>query len=270
MIAGGGALLILYERQGATASFLAMAALTALASVPVAAAREPSPVPGAAAGAGAAGIGAIARFFRRPGAGRLLAVIVTYKVGDAFATSMLRPFLADSGMGLADVGWLLGTVGFLAGLAGALGGGALVGRLGRRRALLLFGLFQAISVAAYAGLAAGAPPRAAIYVVCAVEHAAGGMATAALFTCMMDWCSREWGATDYTVQASAVVVSTGVASALAGWSAQHLGYFAHFCLAAAVGLGGLLVVRLVFPRSRAAQLRGPEEPSDAIPTEVVP
>ena len=62
---------------------------------------------------------------------------VTYKSGDAFATSMLRPFLTDSGLTLADIGWLLGTVGFIAGLLGrrmADGGGPASGvrREGRR------------------------------------------------------------------------------------------------------------------------------------------
>jgi len=53
---------------------------------------------------------------------------------------MLRPFLVDLGLGLADIGVLLGTVGFLAGLLGALAGGAAVNPLGRRNAMLMFGL----------------------------------------------------------------------------------------------------------------------------------
>ena len=71
------------------------------------------------------------RRFRRPGAARLLLLLAAYKAGDAFATGMLRPFLADAGLTLADIGWLLGTVGFVAGLLGALAGGVLVNRIGR-------------------------------------------------------------------------------------------------------------------------------------------
>ena len=171
---------------------------------------------------------------------------MTYKAGDAFATGMLRPFLADLGMTLEDIGWLLGTVGFVAGLLGALQGGAMVNLLGRKRALLFFGLLQAVSVVGYAVLSHTTPTIEAIYALCAFEHFAGGMATAALFTCMMDWCSAEASATDYTVQASAVVVATGVASALAGYSAQALGYFGHFTLAAVLALGALGVVQLFF------------------------
>jgi PAT family beta-lactamase induction signal transducer AmpG len=240
MIAGGGLLLIFHDRLGARLTFLGLALLTALATLPIARAREPRPAVAPAAGPAP-------HFLRRPGAARLLALVVAYKAGEAFATAMLRPYLTDAGLTLADIGWLLGTVGFVAGLFGALCGGALVNRLGRRRALLVFGALQALAVAGYAFLAWGHPARGALYLVCGAEHFAGGTATAALFTCMMDWCLTETSATDYTVQASAVVVATGLFSTVAGFSAQALGYGVHFGLAALLALGALLVVRRCFP-----------------------
>jgi MFS transporter, PAT family, beta-lactamase induction signal transducer AmpG len=248
MIVGGGVLLILHDRLGSSLTFLAMAALTALATVPIMTAREPSAVPGVEQRRDAA-----VHFLRRPGVARVLLLIVVYKAGDAFASGMLRPFLADVGLSLADIGWLLGTVGFVAGLLGALAGGVLVNRLGRKAALTWFGLLQAAPVAGYAYLALGQPSHPALYVLCAAEHFTGGMATAALFTCMMDWCSREASGTDYTVQASAVVIATGTASAVAGFSAQALGYSGHFCVATALALGGLVVVRRFFPTTEAVQ-----------------
>lgn len=249
MIVGGGLLLILHDRLGSGGTFLSMAALTGFATIPIFVVREPAHRPREEQRASAH-----AHFLRRPGALRLVGLIATYKAGDAFATGMLRPFLADAGLSLADIGWLLGTVGFVAGLVGALCGGALVNRLGRRRALVAFGLLQAATVAGYAYMAIGKPAHVALYALCAAEHFAGGMATAALFTCMMDWCSRETSATDYTVQASAVVIATGLASALAGFSAQALGYFGHFCVATVLALAALATVRRCFPSPRATDL----------------
>lgn len=249
MIVGGGILLIIHDRLGGARTLGCMAVLTALATLPVAAFREPHTLPSRP------GLAPTIHFLRRPGAKRVLLLIVVYKAGDAFATGMLRPFLADRGLSLADIGWLLGTVGFSAGLVGALAGGLLVNRLGRRPALVIFGLCQAASVAGYATLALAAFLRPApLYAICAAEHFAGGMATAALFTAMMDWCSEEASATDYTVQASAVVVATGVASALAGFSAQAIGYFGHFCLASIMALGAVAVVRGWFPTPGQAAL----------------
>lgn len=248
MIVGGGALLVVYDRLGSSLTFLAMAALTALATLPILVAREPLPPSSEHSAERRA-----PHFLRRAGAWRLILLLVVYKAGDAFATGMLRPFLADAGLTLAQLGWLLGTAGFIAGLLGALTGGALVNRLGRRSALLTFGVLQAAAVAGYAYLALGEPSQPALYVVCSAEHFAGGMATAALFTSMMDWCTPESGATDYTVQASAVVIATGAASALAGFSAQTFGYFAHFCLATALALGALLAVKYLFPAGTSSR-----------------
>jgi RhtX/FptX family siderophore transporter len=255
MIVGGGLLLILHDRLGSAGTFGAMAGLTALATLPIIIAREPQ-----RSGPDEERPSANIHFLRRPGAARLLLLIVAYKAGDAFATGMLRPFLADAGLSLKDIGWLLGTVGFVAGLVGALCGGVLVNRLGRKNALVGFGLLQAAAVAGYAYLAIGKRSFAALYTLCAAEHFAGGMATAALFTCMMDWCSRRASATDYTVQASAVVVATGIASALSGFSAQALGYFAHFCIATALALGALAAVRRCFPTAEAVlAIRGDKQ-----------
>ncbi len=248
MIVGGGALLILHDQLGSGGTFLAMAAMTAMATLPILMTREPR-----AAAQQVAPRADLTHFLRRPGTGRILLVVFTYKAGDAFATGMLRPFLVDAGLTLTDIGWLLGTIGFVAGLVGALLGGSLVNRLGRMRSLVVFGLLQALAVAGYAYLAGTRPSIELLYTLCAFEHLAGGMATAALFTCMMDWCSPEAAATDYSVQASAVVIATGAASALAGFSAQALGYFGHFALSAVLALGAVAVVRRYFPSTPSQQ-----------------
>jgi RhtX/FptX family siderophore transporter len=265
MIVGGGVLLLLHDRLGGNGTFLAMGALTLAATLPVLWVREPeAPAPAARADSSAWS------FFRRPEARRILTVLVTYKAGEAFATGMLRPFLTDAGLTLADLGWLLGTVGFVAGLAGALAGGALVNRLGRRTALVSFGLLQALTVAGYAVLASGPMSRALLTSLCAAEHFAGGMATAALFTAMMDWSSTETSATDYTIQASAVVIATGAASALAGFSAQALGYAGHFTLATALALGAVAVVQRTFPSSRPTSQEVPSCASPSTPAPSTP
>jgi len=241
MIIGGGALLVVHDRLGATVTFLAMAGMLLAASIPVVLLREaPVAVTDPTAGTPS-------HFFRRADAASILIVIGAYKAGESFGTGMLRPYLADAGYGLADIGWMLGTVGFVAGLLGALAGGGLVNRLGRRPALVLFGLLQAATVAGYAVLAASDPSRTAITVMCGVEHFAGGMATAALFTCMMDWSRPDSSATDYTVQASAVVIATGVAAAVSGFSASAFGFVGHFALAAGLALAAVVVVVRWFP-----------------------
>lgn len=261
MIVGGGALLMLYDRLGQTGTFLSMAVLTALATVPVAVYQEP---PATTVLVPEPERKSVPHFLRRQGALKLVFLLVAYKGGDAFATSMLRPFLTDAGLSLADVGWLLGTVGFVSGLLGALTGGFLVNRVGRKPSLIAFGLLQALTIAGYAAIAFVPVSRPTLAVLCAAEHFASGMATAALFTCMMDFCSRDAAATDYTVQASAVVIATGLAGTIAGFSAEWLGYAGHFALGAALAFASLAVVKRCFPTRSAERLLRHELP-EAMP-----
>ena len=84
----------------------------------------------------------------------------------------------------------------------------------------------------------------------------GSMATAALFTAMMDTCRPEAGGTDYTVQASVVVLASFLGSALGGrladacihgMGAAGAGYALHFAVGAmltALGAFAMGVVRV--------------------------
>jgi hypothetical protein len=88
--------------------------------------------------------------------------------------------------------------------------------------------------------------------VLAIEHVLVGMGTAALFTAMMDWCRPGSEATDYTVLACLVVVSTGLASALSGFSAERLGYAGHFGVALVLAALAVGVVARAWPAGEAA------------------
>lgn len=245
MIVGGGVLLGIYDVLGHHGLFAVMAALTALASIPVIVLREPPTVSAPETEARARP----PHFLALPGAWRIIGLVVVYKFGEAAAQGMLKPFLVDRGLTLGDIAWVTGTVGFVAGMAGALFGGACVPRLGRLRALIVFGIGQVITILGYAYLAFGSPTFVELYAWSGVEHFASGAATAALFTAMMDWSRPAASGTDYTVQASAVVIATGAASALGGVSAQALGYGPHFLVSAALAAAAVVLVARLFPRS---------------------
>lgn len=247
MIVGGGALLVAFERLGWPETFVLAASLMLVASVPIWRFREPARA--RVVDAKRASVrGALGYLWRDPQRRRWMVVLAVYKAGDYVGTGMLRPFLVDRGLGLADIGITLGGAGFTAGLAGALVGGALIERIGRRRALCWFGLVQAASVASYAFTAASAARGVALFGPIVFEHFATGMATTALFTIMMDHCRADSAATDYTVQASLVVLATGIAAAVGGTTAQGLGYGPNFLLGGIVALIGVVLAwRVVIP-----------------------
>lgn len=251
MVIGGGVILWIFDRTSWTVAFLAMAGLLALASLPIALHRErPTPPPKAPKRA------LLRDAFARTGFHRWAIVLLTYKTGEWFAAAMLRTFLSDAGQSLGDIGIMVGIVGFSAGLTGALVGGALTPRLGRRRAMIVFGALQTLAIAAMS-LAVEFPSTEAFYAITIAEHLTSGMATAALFTAMMDFSRPTCAGTDYTVQASLVVIATGIVTLLSGVSAGALGYGNHFLFAAALSTIGTLVVVAYRPRSPDfALLRG--------------
>jgi RhtX/FptX family siderophore transporter len=264
MILGGGLLVIVFDRAGWLSTFASMAAMLAVATIPVALYREPPP-PAAAASAAASAVkisgAAWVDVLRRPRMLPWLALLAIYKFGDAMASTMVRPLLVDRGMSLEDIGALLGVAGFFAGLCGALLGGFAAGRFGRKKALLGCGALQVAGVVAYIAPAAGFGGAPALAFASALEHLTGGMATVSLFTLMMDACREETAATDYTVQASVVVVATGVAAVVSGMSAQALGYTGHFGICAALAALGVGLAAWAFSRGVAPppRERAPEE-----------
>lgn len=261
MILGGGLLLVLFDHLGWAPTLLGMAVLLALSTVPLwrtppealpraesapTAHSAPTTHPDPAAHTAPATPPAPPSsnpwsWVQIRGALPFAAVLVAFKVGDYLAGGMLRPFLVDLGLSKTDIGLLLGTGGFVAGLVGALVGGALVAPLGRVRALVLFGLLQASGVAAYAVIVAGAHTGAPLWAATIYEHFVGGLATAALFTSMMDACRTESAGTDYTLQASIVVIASLGAATLSGVVAEAIGYPALFRLGAALALLGPLL-----------------------------
>lgn len=248
MILCGGVLLILYPWLGWTRVCQCMAGAIALTTLPIAAFREPPPEQ-----AERPGLAAFAEFFRRPGTWSWLAAIAAFKLGEAFGVGMLRPFLIDVGLGLADIGWLTGTAGFLASLVGAMVGGWFVASYGRYRCLFVFAAVQALAVASYAIAAAGAREGWVLYALCTFEHFSSGMATAALFTMMMDASRPRTAGTDYTIQASVVVLATGIGASLSGFSAAELGYTQHFLVAAGLCALGALPAVLHYEKVRRGE-----------------
>ena len=243
MVVGGSTLLAIYAIVGHAPVFAIMAGLTALSTLPVLVAAEPPTVTAEKP------LEPDVHFLHLPGAWRVIALVVVYKFGEAAAQGMLRPFLVDHHLGLRDIAYIIGSIGFLAGMAGAIAGGTLVGVIGRKRSLLLFGVGQVVTVVGYAYLAFGEPTYRELYVWAGFEHFASGMATAALFTAMMDWCRPAYAGSDYTVQASAVVIATGVSSTLAGISADALGYGGHFIVCAVLCVIAIVTAATLFPRS---------------------
>lgn len=240
MIVGGAALLVVYDAFGWRLTFLAMGLLLAAASLPILLWREPRS-PSTAQQRGAVAL--LVQYFTRPRVWPWLALLVVYKIGDAYGSPMVRPLLVDRGMSLTDIGVLVGGFGSGAALVGALAGGWLASSAGRSVALLSAGLVHAALMAGYALPAWGLGGDELLLFFVVVEHFTGSAATVALFTVMMDTADPSSGATDYTAQASVIVWATFLGAAPSGVVADHVGYAPHFLIAGLVcAIGAVALV----------------------------
>lgn len=177
-------------------------------------------------------------FLSRPGMGLWLAVVLCFKIGDSLGSPMIKPLLVDQGWRAAAVGQLT-LASSLAGIGGALLGGLLYARFGAMRSLILFGLLQAIGIAAFGWLAHAGASIMLVYVIALFEQIADGMSTVALFALMMNQCRPEHEGADFTIQACAQVLIAGLIGAMSGLLVKWLGYEGHFLLSGLLGVMAL-------------------------------
>ncbi len=253
MILGGGFVLLVIDLLGWRLSFLDMAAMMAFATLPILALREPPRTPREAPAVGPA----LWACLRREGMAPWLLVLVLYKGFDALVGPLPVALMQRAGLTAADVGLAFGVAGSAAALLGAVVAGLSVRRYGRRPTLLVFGALQAVAVGLYAIPAVtGATDLLTFTLVVSADQFFGTLATVALFTMMMDAARPEAAATDYTVQASVVVVATGVSATAGGAIADLVGVGPFFLVAAGLTLAGVAGVALLLRRPGLAPFRG--------------
>ena len=215
-------------------------------------------------------LGGLRDYFAQPGAALFLAVIVLYKLPDAFAGSLLTPFLLQ-GMhfGPAEVGVVNKVIGLWLTIGGALLGGALMVRLGLWRALLLFGVLQMLSNLAFVWLALNGrgalpglvipafdlgfvklvrptPVDGGLLFAIAAENVASGMGTTAFVAFLMSLCSRRFSATQYALLSAFASIGRVWVGPLAGVLVLSIGWPSFFgvaTLAALPALAMLVVLR---------------------------
>jgi PAT family beta-lactamase induction signal transducer AmpG len=249
LVSGGLALIVADDWLGWTGTYWLMAALMLVGVVAAWAAEEPSAPPRTPHSLEQAVREPLAEFFGRDGAWILLAVIVLYKLGDAFAGSLSTAFLIRGpGFSLTEVGVVNKWLGVLATIAGALAGGALMARLKLYRSLILFGVLQAVTNLGYMLLALAGKSYALMIAAVAAENLCGGMGTAAFVALLMAMCDRRHSATQYALLSALAALGRVYVGPAAGAMAQSLGWPEFFFITFLIALPG--VAMLVWQRRR--------------------
>jgi MFS family permease len=190
--------------------------------------------------------------WREQRAAALIAVVMTYKLGETLADTMWKPLLFDRGFSAAQIGLWSGTYGMLFSLLGSAAGGWLARRSALATALLWVSAFRAAGVGGEYWLSLlPQPSAAAVIAVTCAEHLFGAAITTVLFALMMRHTDREIGATHYTLLASLEVWGKLPLAGLSGVIAERFGYAALFGVATLLCVLFSLLVQRVRGRLEA-------------------
>ena len=243
LISGAGALILADQWLGWHAMYWTMAALMLVGFAATWLAIEPT-------GAGAAPRTLqdavkqpLAEFFSRPGAWSLLLLVVLYKLGDAFAGNLTTAFLLRGpGFSATEVGAISKGFGLAATIAGALAGGALMAKLRLYRALMLFGILQAVTNLGFMVLAASGKNYPMLYAVIGAENLCGGMGTAAYVALLMALCDRRFSATQYALLSALSAIGRVYVGPIAGYLVGSLGWPVFFFCTFVIALPGIVML----------------------------
>lgn len=200
-------------------------------------------------------------FFSRKGAINFLALIVLYKLGDAFAGALSTTFLIrGAGFSPEVVGTVNKILAVVATIIGALIGGGIMGKLGLYRSLMVFGLLQALSNLMYMVIALYPQNLPLMALGVGFENLCGGLGTAAFVALLMALCHVQFTASQFALlSALSAVGRVFVAGPLTPPIVEAYGWPAFFVFTFFIALPGLLV--LWFMRSGIMALE--KDPSPA-------
>ncbi len=199
-------------------------------------------------------------FFSRRQAFALLALIVFYKLGDAFAGSLSTTFLIRGAeFTPTEVGAVNKLLGLGATIVGALAGGAWLARKPLYQSLMIFGLLQAVSNFGYWLIAILPKSYALMAAAIGLENLCGGMGTAAFVAFLMALTDRRYSAAQYALLSALSAVGRIYVGPAAGVMVSAFGWPHFFLVTVITALPGLVLLRWLRPAVLELDA-GPGEP----------
>ncbi|MDS7956282.1 MULTISPECIES: MFS transporter [unclassified Acinetobacter] len=176
-----------------------------------------------------------------------LVVLITFKVADGLAGPLLKPLMVDMGLSFTRIGVYITMLGAVAALAGAAMAGGVLKYFSRPTALIVFSVFKIMSLGAYAYLAYAYEQKNqlnvwVIYTVNALEDAFSAMLLVVMLTLVMYYSRKEYAGTDFTFQVSVMATVSGLLYSFSGVIGDVLGYFHYLIAIVIIGVLSLLPI----------------------------
>lgn len=242
MLTSGGLALILADHIGWPLVYQFMAALMLVVSLGTLASPNASQVAPPRTLFEAV-IEPLRAFFSRPAVWGWVALIILYKLADAFSLALSTTFLLRGvGFTQTEVGTVNKFVGLAAGLGGSLLGGWFLMRLRLVPALLIFGVAQALTNLGFAWLTLTGPDVPSLVLVVLLDNAIGGMGSTAFGVLVMALCDQRFSATQFALISALAVVGRVYLGPAAAAVVEAVGWGPFFVSTVFTAIPGLLMV----------------------------
>src|SRR5437879_7192715 len=179
-----------------------------------------------------------------PSALTLLAIVLLFKAGDAFANKLFTPFMMDVGFSKTEIALIVKALFTMSTLVGSVLGGVFMVKLGLLRSMLAFGVLQAATNLLYCALALAGKSYPIMVRAVVIEHVAGAMGGIALVALIMALCDVRYSAFQYALLSALALLPRYSLGHPAGWVADHGGWYGYFVVSFALAFPGLIMVWL--------------------------
>jgi MFS transporter, PAT family, beta-lactamase induction signal transducer AmpG len=205
-------------------------------------------------------------FFQRSGpltAIIILAFILLYKFGDAYAGVMAYPFYYEMGFSKSEVATVSKIFGVVAALVGVFLGGLIVRRYGIMKSLLGCGILQMLSNLMYAAQSVVGHDVQFLYYTIGIENLSGGMGSAAFVAYLSVLCNTKFTGTQFALFSSFMAFGRTLLSTSSGFVVEITGWYNFFVISTVVALPGLLLLLWMMKNLPMAAQTGVPEPARA-------
>lgn len=173
----------------------------------------------------------------------VLFFIIFYKFGDALALSLVTNFLLKGlGFTLTEVGLTYKIVSFVAIILGGFIGGIILTRWNIYRALLMFGIAQAISNLSFAALALVGKHYLFMASSVFIENFCSGLSTAALLAFIMSLCDRRYTASQFALFSAVSSLGRVFLGPVAALMVENLGWAQFYVWSVILCFPGILLL----------------------------
>ena len=245
--AAGALALVLAERAGWTAAYVACsvfalpAMLTGVFMGEPTRHREPAKARGVAQ-AVVAYFSPLLEFLARQGALVVLLFVLIHKIGDTLANLTLRLLFQDLGFTNDEVAFYDVGVGFVALLLGILIGGILYSRLGMKRSVMWSLVLMAVSNLSFALLAAAGHTNIGMAAAVGFENFASGIGGVTVVAYLSALCNLRFTATQYALlSALASIIGRLITGTTAGRMIDAMGYVNYYLMTTFIALPGVFL-----------------------------